>query len=120
MNPLLPLPAAPRALLRAAAPCAALALVGCIYVPRTTTVYDQDCQITARHMDLQVTQVEGFTRCQNQGCVALLAAAGAVSAASAVVSGSIVVAGNVVYWFEKRGQCVPPPPSAVSSPRVAP
>ena len=34
--------------------------------------------------------------------------------------GSIVVAGNVVYWFEKRGQCVPPPPSAVSSPRVAP
>jgi hypothetical protein len=100
-------------------PTAALLLAGCIYTPRTTTVYDQDCQITARHMQLEVTQLEGFGHCRNEGCVALLAAAGAVSAASVVVSGSIVVAGNVVYWFERRGQCNRAP-GALNSPPQAP
>lgn len=87
-------------------PSAALLLAGCVYTPRTTTVYDQDCQIAAHHMVLEATQIQGFLSCHNDGCVVALAAAGAVSAASAVVSGSIVVAGNVVYWFEKRGKCV--------------
>ena len=88
-------------------PAAALFASACIYLPRTTEVYDQDCRVMARHMTLEATQVEGFGRCQNEGCVALLAAMGAVSAASAVMSGSIVVTGNVVYWFEKRGRCDP-------------
>jgi hypothetical protein len=78
---------------------------GCVYVPRTTSVYDEECKIHARQMVLEVTQVGAFVRCVNEGCVAMLVAAGAVTAASAVVSGSIVVAGNIVYWFEKRGQC---------------
>lgn len=80
-------------------------LQACIYVPRTTSVYDADCQITSRQMVLEVEQVGAFGRCVNEGCVAMLVAAGAVTAASAVVSGSIVVAGNIVYWFEKRGPC---------------
>lgn len=80
-------------------------LVACVYVPRTTSVYDADCKIYARQMDLQVAQVGGFARCVNEGCVALLVGMGAVTAASAVVSSSIAVAGNVVYWFEKKGQC---------------
>ncbi len=80
---------------------------GCIYVPQTTSVYDQGCKIYAKHMTLVVTQVAAFGRCENEGCVALLVGAGAVAAASAVVSGSIVVAGNIVYWFEKQGQCSP-------------
>jgi len=86
-------------------PITALLTAACVYLPRTTAVYDADCHITARHMELEVAQVQGFWNCRNDGCVALLAAAGAVGAASAVVSGSIVVAGNVVYWFEKRGRC---------------
>ncbi len=80
-------------------------LQACVYVPRTTHVYDAECEIHARHMVLEMQQVGVFGRCVNDGCVALLAAAGAVAAASAVVSGSIVVAGNVVYWFEKQGLC---------------
>jgi hypothetical protein len=84
---------------------AAALVSACIYLPRTTQVYDHDCNIVTRHMILEVHQVGGFGRCSNEGCVALLVAMGAVSAASAVVSGSIVVAGNVVYWFEKRGLC---------------
>ncbi|MGC2519313.1 MAG: hypothetical protein WA373_09455 [Burkholderiales bacterium] len=56
-------------------------------------------------MVLELQQIGVFGGCVNEGCVALLVAAGAVTAASAVVSGSIVVAGNVVYWFEKQGQC---------------
>ena len=82
-----------------------LVLAGCIYLPQTTTVYDQKCRILARKMVLQVQQVPLFGSCSNQGCVAALVGVGAVSAATMVVSGSIVVAGNVVYWFEKQGQC---------------
>jgi hypothetical protein len=86
---------------------AVLALSACIYVPRTTTVYDADCQIKTEHMDLQPVQIAAFNGCHNEGCTALLVAAGATAAASAVVSGSIVVVGNVVYWFEKWGNCRP-------------
>lgn len=82
-----------------------LALQACIYLPRTTNVYDQQCQILARHMTLEVQQVGVFGHCANEGCVAALVGIGAVSAATAVVSGSIVVAGNIVYWFEKQGLC---------------
>jgi hypothetical protein len=89
---------------------AAAALAGCVYVPRTTEVYDEGCGIVAKQMTLDMQQVGGFSGgCVNQGCSALLAAMGAVTVASAVVSGSIVIAGNVVYWFEKRGQCVTQP-----------
>jgi hypothetical protein len=81
-------------------------LQGCIYLPSTTTVYDQSCQILAKHMTMQPVQIGGLGRCQGQGCAELLVAAGAVAAASAVVTGSIVVTGNIVYWFEKRGRCL--------------
>ncbi|HZD21639.1 MAG TPA: hypothetical protein VE325_13280 [Burkholderiales bacterium] len=81
-------------------------LGGCVYLPRTTVVYDQACRIEARHMTMEPVQVGALGHCQGQGCAELLAAAGAVAAASAVVSGSIVVAGNVVYWFEKQGRCL--------------
>ena len=84
---------------------AALILPACIYVPRTTEVYDSACHVGARQMTLEMTQVGAFTGCQGRGCAELLVAAGAVAAASAVVSGSIVIAGNVVYWFEKEGRC---------------
>jgi hypothetical protein len=87
------------------APLVALLLQSCIYLPRETTVYDQDCKIMARQLTLQITQVGVYGGCVNEGCAALLVAAGAVTAASAVVSGSIVVAGNIVYWFEKQGRC---------------
>jgi hypothetical protein len=95
--------------------CAGLiapALAGCIYVPRTTTVYDRDCDIEAKHMTMEMTQVGAFLGCQGNQCAQLLVAAGAVTAASAVVSGSIVVTGNVVYWFEKQGRCLMAPPTS--------
>jgi hypothetical protein len=87
--------------------CCLIALLpSCVYLPYTTEVYDHNCQVTARHMEMELTQVGSFGRCRNEGCAALLVAAGAATAASAVVSGSIVVTGNIVYWFEKQGQCV--------------
>lgn len=86
-------------------PTAALLLAACVYVPRTTEVYDADCRVTARQMDMQPVQIASISGCSNQGCAAVLVAAGATAAASAVVSGSIVVVGNVVYWFEKQGRC---------------
>ena len=85
---------------------AALLLGGCIYLPRTTEVYDASCAVTARHMTMELHQIGAIGRCQGQRCAELLVAAGAVGAVSAVVSGSIVVTGNVVYWFEKQGRCL--------------
>lgn len=91
--------------MRTAALVLAALSAGCVYLPRTVEVYDEECRIQARQMVLQLHQVPVFGSCVNEGCVAMLVTSGAVMAASAVVAGSIVVAGNAVYWFEKRGRC---------------
>lgn len=88
--------------------CAGL-LPSCIVVPRTIEVYDPECQVVARHMDLQTVQIGYISRCSNEGCAALIVAAAATVAATAIISGSIVVIGNTVYWFEKQGRCKPLP-----------
>jgi hypothetical protein len=80
-------------------------LQACMVVPRTTQVYDPECQLVSNHMVLEAVQVAAIHQCANQGCVALVVGAGIVSAASVVISGSIVVAGNIAYWFEKHSQC---------------
>jgi hypothetical protein len=80
-------------------------LQGCIYLPRTTQVFDPECQIVANHMVLQQVQVAAIQGCTNEGCVALIVGAGIATGASAVISGTIVVAGNVAYWFERRAKC---------------
>ncbi|HET7198547.1 MAG TPA: hypothetical protein VFI86_07775 [Burkholderiales bacterium] len=95
-----------RALALAALPFISCVLGGCIYLPRTTTIYDERCHVEAKHMEMQMAQIGALGHCQGQGCAELLVAAGAVAAASAVVTGSIVVTGNVVYWFEKQGRCL--------------
>lgn len=83
----------------------AAVLHGCVYVPRTTQVYDADCKLMVNHMVLDGGQVAAIQGCQNQGCVALVVGASIVTAATIVISGTIVVAGNVVYWFERKAQC---------------
>jgi len=80
-------------------------LQACVYVPVTKEVYDTDCRIAAKQMELQPVQIAAIHGCHSDGCVAILAAVTATAAASAIISGSIVVVGNVVYWFEKQGQC---------------
>lgn len=85
---------------------AVLGLGGCVYMPRTTTNYDRDCQVTTHHMTLDVQQVAALGKCDNVTCPAELAFFGAASVATAIVSGSIVLVGNVVYWLEKQGQCI--------------
>jgi hypothetical protein len=90
---------------RIAVAAVALLLQACVFLPRSTAVYDEDCQMEARHMVLEMQQVGYFGGCANDGCAMLLVAAGVVTAATAVVSGSIVVAGNIVYWFERRTTC---------------
>lgn len=83
-------------------------LQACMYLPRTTQVFDAECQVISNHMVLQEVQVAAIQRCANEGCIALIVAAGIVTVASVVISGTIVVAGNVAYWFERRSQCRPP------------
>jgi hypothetical protein len=94
---------------------AAAASFGCAY-PRTIHVYDEECQITARQMVLDTTEVINAGR----GCTVLERCAGqvvveaALLTASTVISGSIVVAGNVVYWLEKKRDCRPKPAESVA------
>lgn len=80
-------------------------LQACVVVPRTTQVFDPECQVVSNHMVLEAVQVAAIQQCANQGCVALVVGAGIVTAASAVISGTIVVVGNIAYWFEKQSQC---------------
>jgi hypothetical protein len=80
-------------------------LSACVYVPITTAVYDEGCQVMSREMHLEPVQMGAIRGCSNEGCALILVALGATAAATAVISGSIVVAGNVVYWFEKQGSC---------------
>jgi len=82
------------------------ALVGCAY-PKTVRAYDEECQIVAREMVLDVTDPNASRICGSNGCVGQLVLEAAVLAASTVVSGSIVVAGNVVYWLERKRNCRP-------------
>jgi hypothetical protein len=83
-----------------------VAMGGCVYLPRTTTVYDDKCNYMKRQMRLEVHQVGVIAGCSNETCVAALVVFGAITAASAVVSGSVVAVGNVVYWLEKQGHCM--------------
>lgn len=87
----------------------ALALVvflgACVYVPRTTQVFDPECQVVENHMVLQAVQIAAIQQCTNQDCIALVVVASAVTAASVIISGTIVVAGNIAYWFERKAQC---------------
>lgn len=92
--------------LRSAAVVVAGLLEGCIVVPRTTAWYDQDCQLVAKHVELQPVQIAQFGGCIDAECGALLAIAGAAAIGSAVISGSIMVVGNALYWIERQGKCV--------------
>lgn len=81
-------------------------LFGCAY-PRTIRVYDDECQVTARKMVLDVTAINSSGKCAQDDCVAQLVGEATVLATSTVISGSIVIAGNVVYWLEKKRNCNP-------------
>ncbi|MDO9073388.1 MAG: hypothetical protein Q7U73_08975 [Rubrivivax sp.] len=98
---------------------ALLTLQACIVVPQTREVYDPACRMLTRELTLGTAVLGGFQSCAGDACVAMLAAAGAVTAASMVISGSIVLVGNVVYWFERQGQChraaAPLPPEPLAS-----
>jgi|WetSurMetagenome_2_1015567.scaffolds.fasta_scaffold76654_4 hypothetical protein len=90
---------------------------GCVYLPKTTTVYDDKCQTMKRQMSLEVHQLGVIAGCSNESCVAALVVFGAVSAATAVVSGSVMVVGNVVYWLEKQGHCIRQGDASISEDR---
>jgi hypothetical protein len=86
---------------------AATVLSACVYVPRTTLVYDHECKVMAQHLVLEGGQVAAIQHCENQGCLALIVGASVVTAATIVVSGSIVVVGNIAYWLERKARCQP-------------
>lgn len=81
------------------------ALLACAFYPKTVTVYDVDCQIYVRQMELEASEIMQLSACSDEGCIGSILGVGFISATTAVVSGSIVIVGNVVYWFEKQESC---------------
>jgi hypothetical protein len=103
-----------------------LLLQGCAY-PRVVKYYDEECQIMAKRMELDATEIPVAQSCTNEGCLLSLMTSAVISATSLVVSGSVVYVGNVIYWKERNKNCkrgepyVPsetprPPEQAASSP----
>lgn len=82
-----------------------LLVSSCVYTPKRVSVYDEECHIMVKHMELEPTQVISLTGCKNEQCYANILGAGAISAGSVIISGSIVITANLVYWFEKQSQC---------------
>ncbi len=111
------LPARARAPFLPVIPAVAAGLAGCIVLPRTHEAYDPQCHVVTRHVTLQAVQVAQMGACANQGCAALVLAAGVGVAASTVVSGSIALVGNVAYWAEKQFNCRADDPTVVTAPR---
>jgi len=103
-------------------------LAGCVVVPVTRDVYDPDCRLHRREVQLEAAVLGQFHSCAGQECSALLVTLGVVSAATLVVSGSLAVVGNVVYWMEHEVNCrrqrgsVPPAagPTGTAPPGSAP
>ena len=58
-------------------------LQGCVFVPRTTTTYDEQCKVETRQMRLETAQLGAIGGCTNRDCAYTLVAIGAVAAASA-------------------------------------
>ena len=85
---------------------AVVLLQACVFVPRTTQVFDLECRVVANHMVLQEVQLASIQRCANEGCIALIVSAGVATVASVIISGTIVVVGNIAYWFERRAGCL--------------
>lgn len=91
---------------RASALAALVTLVaGCVVVPVTRDIYDPDCRLHRREVQLEAAVLGQFHSCAGQECSALLVTLGVVSAATLVVSGSLAVVGNVVYWMEHEVNC---------------
>ena len=86
----------------------ALALQACVMVPVAKYRYDEGCRTTVKQMTLEPVQLASIGSCSNEGCVAIVALAGATAAVTAVVSGSVAIVGNVVYWMERAGRCDAP------------
>jgi len=109
-----------RPLMRVMVVAVALALSGCMAVPRTVEVYDPSCRSMMRRVVLDEVQIGAIAGCANQGCVALVVGASAFTAATYLVSGTIMVVGNVAYEVERRVQCNPADASPVIAPAPAP
>jgi hypothetical protein len=68
---------------------------------------DSNCILHTKELELEVTgsEVSLGLNCYGETCLAVLAAASAVSITTFLVSGSIVLIGNTFHWLEKEGSC---------------
>lgn len=82
-----------------------LSLSGCVTLPKTTEIYNPDCQFVTKHSELESVYIAALGGCKDEQCAGLLVFASAVTAASIVLSGSVVLMENMVYWLEKPDDC---------------
>ncbi len=85
--------------------CAALALSGCLVLPKVDMNQPVPCPMTSREVTLDVVQMAGVGPCRQHDCLLQLTAGTVIFAVSAVVSGSVALVGNTLYWIERTGKC---------------
>jgi hypothetical protein len=77
------------------------ALQGCAY-PRVVKYYDEECQIMAKKMVVDVAKVSVLDSCEDDACLTSLVVGIVASASTHIVAGSVVHVGNTIYWREAR------------------
>ncbi len=89
--------------------CFCFVLSACVYVPvvNDSEAESATCKTFTKSMSFDAIEMQGnmSVRCQNEGCVALLASSAVISAGSIIISGSIVLTGNTIHWLEYQGKC---------------
>jgi hypothetical protein len=80
------------------------ALQGCAY-PRVVKYYDEECQIMAKKMVVDVAKVSVLDSCEDDACLTSLVVGIVASASTHIVAGSVVHVGNTIYWRERKKNC---------------
>ena len=79
---------------------------GCAYKPTEVLIYDHDCGVVSRHLELERTQTLSLAQCESEECIGGILLIGAVNTATTIVSGTVVVAANTAHWIEKQADCL--------------
>jgi hypothetical protein len=95
---------------------APLVVSGCIAFPTTVEYFDEDCQIMAKRMELDLVELDAIYKCPTESCERELRGRAIVGAVTTVASGSIVAIGNIVYSRQRDKNCKPNQAPALPAP----
>ena len=82
---------------------ACIILSNCAFYPKKVELYDQDCNLKYKQLELKSSTRDIISgQCNNEGCIANLL----TIPIQALIAGSIVIVGNTIFWLEKEAHCL--------------